>query len=114
MLRVCGDRVGPDCVLCEGAVTAGPRLQGDRVNSEMLQHVKYCIEPHVLHPALTIRVNSHPDVLCSALEVECQHILPSPGLALPHKEHSVASDGLVEDHGGRVAPGEHPMKPGIL
>ena len=56
MLGVGGDGVCPDGVLSEGAVAAGPGLEGDRVDSEVFQHVKYCVEPHMLHPALAIRV----------------------------------------------------------
>ena len=103
MLRIGGNGVSPDRVLCQGAVTAGPGLQGDGVDAEVFQNVKDGVEPHVLNPTLTVRIDRHPDVLGSALEVEGEDIFSSSGLALSDEEDSVACDGLMKNHGGRVS-----------
>ena len=84
--------VRPDGVLGEGAVTAGPGLQGDGVDPEVLQQVEDGVEPHVLDPALTVRIEGEPQVLGAALEVEGEDEVPAASLALSDQEDAVARD----------------------
>lgn len=51
--------------------------------------------------------------LGSALEVEGEHVLPAPGLALPHQEHPVRVRALQLHQLGRLHPGDGAMEPGV-
>ena len=84
--------VGPDGVLREGAVAAGPGLQRDGVEPEVLQQVEDGAEPHVLDPALAVGVEGEPEVFCPALEVEGENKIPAASLALSDQEDAVARD----------------------
>ena len=84
------------------------------MDAEVLQHVKDGVEPHVLDPTLTVRIDRHPDVLGSALEVEGEDIFSSPGLALSDQEDSMTGDGLVQNHGCSISSGQHSVKPRIV
>lgn len=48
-----------------------------------------------------------------ALEVEREHILAAPCLALPHQEHSVSIRTLELDQLSRLHPGDGTMEPGV-
>ena len=48
-----------------------------------------------------------------ALEVEREHILPTPRLALPHQEYSVSIRTLQLDQLSRLHPGDGTMEPGV-
>ena len=71
-----------DHVVPELDVRRAPRLQGDGLHPEVLQAVEDGVEPHVLHPALPVRVDHQPEVLRPPLEVEGQHELALPRLRL--------------------------------
>jgi hypothetical protein len=62
----------------------------------VLEHVKYRLKPQVLDTALSFIVDCHPQVLRTSLEVECQDIFATPCLTLPHKEHAVPIETLLQ------------------
>ncbi len=47
----------------EGDIRGAPRLQGNGVHTEMLQHVKNGLEPEMLHTTLSILVQGETQVL---------------------------------------------------
>lgn len=51
--------------------------------------------------------------LGSALEVEREHILPTPRLALPHQEHAVGIRTLPLHQLGRLHSGDGAVEPGV-
>lgn len=47
------------------------------------------------------------------LEVECEHILPAPRLALPHQEHAVSIGALQLHQLGCLDTGDGAVEPGV-
>ena len=83
----------------------------------MLQALKDRAEPHVLDPALSVRVDDEPEVLGPPLEVEREHKLPFARLALADKKHAVAGVGVgltLEHQLGGVRAAQCPVEPGVF
>lgn len=102
------DKVGQRDV--GGAAT----LERDRVLPEVLEHLGDGGKPEVLYPALAQIVQGHAQVFRLALEVEREHELALAGFALPHQEHTVTRDSVVQHQLGRLGPGQRAVEPGIL
>ncbi len=70
-------------------VGAASGLQRNGLHAEVLQTVEDGVEPHVLHPALTVRVDDEAEVLGATLEVEGEHELALARLTLSYQERAV-------------------------
>lgn len=86
----------------EPDVAGSPTLERDGRVLEVAQHVGDGGEVQVLHSALAPLRQQQAQVLGSALEVEGEHVLPAPGLALPHQEHPVRVRALQLHQLGRL------------
>lgn len=102
-----------DHIAGQADVTGSPALEWDGRALEVVEHVHDGGEVEVLHSALASLGQRQAQVLGYALEVEREHILPSPCLALPYQEHSVSIGTLQLNQLGCLHPGDGAMEPGI-
>lgn len=122
-------------------ITGRSTLEGDGRALEVVEHVHDRGEVKVLHAALAPLGQRQTKVLHGeegeaqavapkgfelggaphlpwlylgyALEVECEHILPTPGLALPYQEHSMSVRALQLNQLSCLHSGDRAVEPGV-
>lgn len=81
---------------------------------EVSKHVKHRLEPQVLDMTLAVTIQRKAKVLGLALEVEGQHTLPRPSLALADHKEAVTPGPTSQHQLGSLHPGQCPMEPGVV